>query len=148
MASTKNSARALTRAYKKKIASNLAVWEFRKTVKEFKKITKEIYSINQDKLPVLMKTGRGNCVAFSKLFRKICKKRKVRVYHARIRNITDKKEHDHQLSLVYDDRERIIWLQTNGKIFRFKNFSRMIKFAGNEVGWNLKQTFMAEFWEV
>jgi hypothetical protein len=116
------------------------IWalEFRKQIKKFKRAVggSDIYKKQQSDLSELFRIGRGNCVAMSKLFRKILKGHSIPYQHMIIGE-SDTRRSTHQITLVYES-NNYIWLQSNDILRRFKNFSSLIKYAENEMKWKSK----------
>lgn len=115
------------------------VVEYLATIENLKKLSsdRQIYSGDQPKLSVLKETGKGNCVAMSKLFAEILKKYKVDGAQQIIIGIMDPDEDRHQITLVYEGTERV-WYQSNEVIICFKTLSQLNKFMEKEMGWKNK----------
>lgn len=111
------------------------VLEFRKQIKKFKRAvgSSDIYKDRQSDLSELFRIGRGNCVAMSKLFRKILKSHSIPYQHMIIGE-SDARRNTHQITLVYES-DNSIWFQSNDILRRFKSFSSLIKYAENEMKW-------------
>lgn len=115
------------------------VIEYLATIEKLKKLSpdKQIYSGNQPSLKILKETGRGNCVAMSKLFAEILEKHQVEDAKQMIIGIIDPNEDRHQVTLVYEGTERI-WYQSNETIICFKTLSQLDKYMEKEMGWQNK----------
>ena len=120
----------------------IPIWvtEFQREIDKLKKKTKngDIYQYPQGNLEILKKTGRGDCIAISRLFREILRKHNIdRVQHLVVGVMDPKDEANHQITVVYEDKEKI-WLQSNEKILCFKALHLLIKYSENEMAWNKK----------
>lgn len=115
------------------------VVEYLVTIDKLKKLTRDgqIYSGDQADLSILKKTGKGNCVAMSKLFAEILRKHDVDSAQQKIIGIIDPKEDNHQITLVYEGTERV-WYQSNENLLCFKTLSQLYKFMEKEMGWQDK----------
>lgn len=126
----------------------LWVMEFEDWVKKLKiksgKI--DIYKGEQPSLKKLLQTGMGNCVATSKLFRKILKKHRISYVHVAFGEFDPKKDR-HQVTLVYTDC-RSIWFQSNTLLKEFQSFSSLIQYAEKEMAWQTKGMTIEEFKKV
>lgn len=115
------------------------VVEYLVTIEKLKKMTRDgqIYSGNQPDLDILKKTGKGNCVAMSKLFAEILRKHEVESVQQMIIGIIDPDEDRHQVTLVYQGTE-MIWYQSNETLLCFKTLSQLNKYMEREMGWKDK----------
>lgn len=115
----------------------IPVWaeKFLNNMAKLRKIAgqQDIYDYDNASLPVLLRTGKGNCVATSKLFRKILKKLRVTYQHIGLGEYDAAKD-SHQITIVYQN-ENSIWLQSNDKLLEFNSLSNLIKYAETEMGW-------------
>ncbi|HBM45401.1 MAG: hypothetical protein UT05_C0013G0007 [Parcubacteria group bacterium GW2011_GWF2_38_76] len=110
---------------------NNEIIKLRKRAKKY-----DIYEGEQPYLIKLRKSGQGNCVAVSKLFRKILRKYKISYQHIIIGEY-DKTKERHQITIVRSN-ERSIWLQSNTLLMEFQSFSKLIAYAEEEMGWKDK----------
>ena len=97
----------------------------------------QIYDYDQFNLNVLKKTGRGNCIAISRLFIEILRKYNVDSVQKMDIGILDQNEDNHRIILVYQTPGRI-WLQSNDKLICFKTYHQLMKYAGDEWNWTDK----------
>ncbi len=113
--------------------------EFLTEIEKLKRKNKDrqIYSGNQPKLEVLKQTGRGNCVAMSKLFVEILQKHDVDGAQQMVIGILDPKDDRHQITLVYEGTKRV-WYQSNEVLICFKTLSQLNKYMEKEMGWHNK----------
>ncbi len=121
---------------KRKDHAFLAICEFKTFIKNFqKKNGEDIYDSKQNNLAVLKRTGKGNCVAFNKLFNSICKKKGVKFYSLTLENIAKPKDSNHQIGFVYDARRKSFWLQNNHLVNKLKSYNQILLYTSDLVGW-------------
>jgi hypothetical protein len=122
------------------------VWEFHQKVKEmvYRAGSSEVYEESQDSLLVLESTGKGNCVAWSKLMAKIAMHRKVffRTY-VMCKNCKPRDGLDmayHQITVLTDDTGQL-WLQSNAFLMRVASYEEALFRAG----WQIEPTWIGTF---
>lgn len=114
----------------------LVIREFRNCIRGFqRKNGYDIYEYNQDNLAVLKKTGKGNCLALSKLFNSICRKKKVKFFCIILKNFAKEKDDMHQVSFICDVKKKSFWLQSNHTITKLKNYNEIVMHSSSNVGW-------------
>ena len=91
------------------------ILKFEKEVSKLRKISKNKWYLHpQPSLVALKRTGRGNCVAWSKLMTEIAIKHNLLVIQLVIGEQREKKNSKfrHQITVVIE-RDRTVWLQSN-----------------------------------
>ena len=107
---------------------------FRALVRMAGHVSKEPYQKGQEALLLLMESGRGNCIAWSKLFRDVLSFYQVQEAYHMIFCLPRGKTVGHQITIVYN-KDGTVWCQSNEKVRLFKNIWSAQRYGAKEMGW-------------